>query len=26
VTQPYLSYRRLLLHAQAVSAAPAASF
>jgi hypothetical protein len=26
VTQPYLSYRRWLLHAQAVSAAPAASF
>jgi len=26
VTQPYLSYRCWLLHAQAVSAAPAASF
>ena len=26
MTQPYLSYRCWLLHAQAVSAAPAASF
>ena len=26
MTQPYLSHRRWLLHAQAVSAAPAASF